>query len=102
MENQVFVELLRKGYEPGKTLFYYRSRNNREVDFVTHHGPKVERLIQVAYSLDSTKTRKREVSALLECGEELKCDNLSIVTFSGKETITSAVPITVIPITEFE
>ena len=100
LENQVFVELLRKGYVPGQTLFYYRSRNNREVDFVTRKGPKVERLIQVSYSLDSAKTRKREISALVECGDELKCDDLSIVTFSEKETLTDPIPITVIPITE--
>ena len=100
LENQVFVELLRKGYVPGQTLFYYRSRNNREVDFVTRKGPKVERLIQVSYSLDSAKTRKRETNALVECGDELKCDDLSIVTFSEKETITAPIPVKVIPITE--
>ncbi len=101
LENQVFVELLRKGYEPGKTLFYYRSRNNREVDFVTRRGPKVERLIQVSYSLDSAKTRKREVDALVECGEELHCNNLSIVTFSGNEKNDGTNPISVIPVNEF-
>lgn len=100
LENQVFVELLRKGYIPGQTLFYYRSCNNREVDFVTRRGAKVERLMQVSYSLDSAKTRKREVNALVECGEELGCSNLCIVTFSGKETITTPVSIPVIPATE--
>ncbi len=101
LENQVFVELLRKGYEPGKTLFYYRSRNNREVDFVTRRGPKVECLIQVSYSLDSAKTRKREVDALVECGEELQCNNLSIVTFSENKKIDGTNPISVIPVNEF-
>lgn len=101
LENQVFVELLRKGYEPGKTLFYYRSRNNREVDFVTRRGPKVECLIQVSYSLDSAKTRKRELDALVECGEELQCDNLSIVTFSENKKIDGTNPISVIPVNEF-
>lgn len=100
LENQVFVGLLRQGYVPGQTLFYYRSRNNREVDFVTRRGPKVEQLIQVSYNLDSAKTRKREVDALVECGEELNCRNLCIVTFSGKETITAPVPISVISASE--
>lgn len=100
LENQVFVDLLRQGYVPGQTLFYYRSRNNREVDFVTRRGPKVEQLIQVSYNLDSAKTRKREVDALVECGEELNCRNLCIVTFSGKETITAPVPISVISASE--
>lgn len=101
LENQVFVELLRRGYESGKTLFYYRSRRGREVDFVTRRGPNVERLIQVSYSLDSAKTRKREVDALVECGDELHCENLCIVTFSGKETIEGCSPISVIPVGEF-
>ncbi len=101
LENQVFVELLRKGYIPGKTLFYYHSRNKREVDFVTRCGTKVERLIQVCYSLNSTKTRNREVKALVECGEELNCNNLSIVTFSEKSTIAAPTPISVIPIIAF-
>ena len=100
LENQVFVDLLRQGYVPGQTLFYYRSRNNREVDFVTRRGPKVEQLIQVSYNLDSAKTRKREVDALVECGEELNCRNLCIVTFSGKGTITAPVPISVISASE--
>ena len=42
LENQVFVELLRRGYIPGKTLFYYRTRNDKEIDFVTRKGSKVE------------------------------------------------------------
>jgi len=46
------------------------------------------------------KTRKREAGALVECGEELKCDDLCIVTFSEKEKIDGANPISVIPITE--
>lgn len=40
LENQVFVELLRRGYIPGKTLFYYRTRNDKEIDFVTRKAQK--------------------------------------------------------------
>lgn len=35
LENKVFVELLRRGYIPGQTLFYNRTRNDKEIDFVT-------------------------------------------------------------------
>jgi hypothetical protein len=42
LENQVFVELMRRGYEPGNTLFYYRTRNDKEIDFVARRGTKVE------------------------------------------------------------
>lgn len=87
LENQVFVELLRRGYIPGQTLFYYRTRNDKEIDFVTRKGAKVEQLIQVCYDMTSEKTRKRELDALAEAAEELHCDNLLIITNSQEEKI---------------
>ena len=80
LENEVFIELLRQGFQTESYLFYYRSRNDREVDFVTRHGAHIHQLIQVCYDMSSPKTEKREVTSLIECGEELKCDNLIIVT----------------------
>lgn len=85
LENQVFVELLRRGYIPGQTLFYYRTRNDKEVDFVTRKGAKVEQLIQVCYDMTSEKTRKRELDALVEAAEELHCDNLVVITNDQQE-----------------
>lgn len=85
LENQVFVELLRRGYIPGQTLFYYRTRNDKEVDFVTRKGAKVEQLIQVCYDMTSEKTRKRELDALVEAAEELLCDNLVVITNAQQE-----------------
>lgn len=87
LENQVFVELLRRGYIPGQTLFYYRTRNDKEIDFVTRKGARVEQLIQVCYDMTSEKTRKRELDALTEAAEELHCDNLLVITNSKKEHI---------------
>lgn len=80
LENEVFIELLRQGFQTESSLFYYRSRNDREVDFVTRHGAHIHQLIQVCYDMSSPKAEKREVTSLIECGEELKCDNLIIVT----------------------
>lgn len=87
LENQVFVELLRRGYIPGQTLFYYRTRNDKEIDFVTRKGTKVEQLIQVCYDMTSEKTRKRELDALVEASGELHCDNLLVITNSQEEQI---------------
>ncbi len=101
LENQVFVELIRRGYDPERSLFYYRSRNDKEVDFVLRTGSKVERLIQVCYDISNTKTEKREVDSIIECAEELHCQNLCIVTFNEKRTIEKKdMKIEVIPITE--
>lgn len=87
LENQVFVELIRRGYNTDKTIFYYRSRNDKEVDFVLRNGTHITQLVQVCYDLGSPKTEKREVDALLECAGELNCDNLLIVTNAEQRTI---------------
>ncbi|MBQ7427018.1 MAG: ATP-binding protein [Prevotella sp.] len=102
MENQVFIELIRRGYDTDKTMFYYRSRNDKEVDFVLRKGPHVERLVQVCYDMSSPKTEKREVDSLVECAGELKCDNLVIVTNNDERTIEKdGYKINVIPISKF-
>jgi predicted AAA+ superfamily ATPase len=102
LENQVFIELVRRGYDTEKTMFYYRSRNDKEVDFVLRQGAHIERLVQVCYDMSSPKTEKREVDALVECAGELKCDNLTIVTYAGERTIErDGYQITVVPIAKF-
>ena len=87
LENQVFIELLRRGYVPGKTLFYYRTRNDKEIDFVTRIGSKVEQLIQVCYDMSSERTRKRELDALVEAAEELRCNNCVVITKAYNEQV---------------
>ncbi len=87
LENEVFLELRRRGYDEEKSLFYYRSRNDKEVDFVTRRGPQVEQLIQVCYDISSERILKRELSALVECAGELHCDNLLLVTFDREDMI---------------
>ena len=82
----VFVELIRRGYDTEKSLFYYRSRNDKEVDFVVRSGHVVERLVQVCYDMTSAKAAKREINSLIECAGELKCHNLCIVTM-GEECV---------------
>ena len=87
LENQVFVELLRQGYDTDKTMFYYRSRNDKEVDFVLRKGTHIEQLVQVCYDMSNAKTEKREVDSLLECAAELNCSNLVIVTNNEERVI---------------
>ena len=87
LENQVFVELLRQGYDTDKTMFYYRSRNDKEVDFVLRKGTHIEQLVQVCYDMSNAKTEKREVDSLIECAVELNCRNLVIVTNNEERCI---------------
>ena len=102
LENQVFIELVRRGYDVEKTMFYYRSRNDKEVDFVLRKGTQIERLVQVCYDMSNPKTEKREVDSIVECAGELKCSNLVIVTNNDKRTIEKDdYRIDVVPISEF-
>ena len=87
LENMVFIELLRRGYDLKKSLFYYRTSNDKEVDFVTRNGRKVTSLIQVSYDISKTKTREREFDALVKASEELKCDNLLIITWDQEDSV---------------
>ena len=101
LENQVFVELMRRGFDTEKTMFYYRSRNDKEVDFVLRKGTHIERLVQVCYDMSSPKTEKREVESLIECAGELKCRNLVIVTNDDERIIEkNGYKINVVPISK--
>jgi len=59
-ENIVAIELLRNGFD----LFYWKARNQDEVDFVIKKGTKVTQLIQVCYEMENTDVKQREVKAL--------------------------------------
>lgn len=79
MENVVFLELTRK-LTPLQELSYWKNVQHQEVDFVVKEGTIISKLIQVCYDLGDTKTREREIRALLRAGKELKCKNLAIIT----------------------
>ncbi len=85
LENLVFVELLRRGYKTQLDLFYYRTRNDREIDFVLRKGHQIEQLVQVCYDINQPKTLKRELDALVEASMELNCQNLLLLTWDKKE-----------------
>ena len=102
LENQVFIELLRNGYDSDKTMFYYRSRNDKEVDFVLRKGAHIEQLVQVCYDMSSPKTEKREVDSLTECAGELNCRQLVIVTNNEERIIEKdGFKIDVVPVAEW-
>jgi hypothetical protein len=87
LENLVFTELVKNGFEPNRDLFYYKTRNDREVDFVLREGSKVAELVQVAYEVDTPDIEKRELKALIEAGLELQVSTLTIITWNEKKTV---------------
>lgn len=82
IENLVFIELRRQE----KAVYYYKSADGKEVDFIILKNNKVIELLQVSYSLEDIKTKEREISALLKASKELKCNNLKIITYDTEKT----------------
>ena len=83
MENTVFLELRRRN----KEVFYFKTQDGREVDFVVREDGKIVELIQVSYSIDDASTWERELKGLVKASKELRCENLMIITWDreGKE-----------------
>jgi predicted AAA+ superfamily ATPase len=87
MENLVFTELVKKGAEPNRDLFYYKTRNDKEVDFVIRNGYKTSELIQVCYDLRNPDVEQREIKALFEAKDELGAEKLTVLTWDEKKQI---------------
>ena len=84
LENLVFVELKRRDED----IYYYKTKNNLEVDFLLKKGRKVKQLIQVSQNLKEAKTKEREVKGLTTALKELKLKQGLILTEDEEETIT--------------
>jgi predicted AAA+ superfamily ATPase len=79
-ENCVAAHLKRKEINREIELYYWRNQQGEEVDFIIKKGAKITELIQACYSLETKKTRDREVRALLNAGKELGCTKMTIIT----------------------
>jgi predicted AAA+ superfamily ATPase len=83
LENLVFLELRRKFQE----IYYYKTTNNLEVDFLVKSGKNDLLLIQIADNLDNEKTRSRELNALIKAMDELRLKTALILTEDTEEEI---------------
>ncbi len=102
LENLVFTELLRRNFIVGQTVFYYKTKNDKEIDFVCRKNHKVTQLLQVCFDISNEKTRKREISALLEAADELSCNNVKIISFEQEFSLTGkSLQIDVVPISKW-
>ena len=98
LENLVFTALRRVHPD----IFYYKTRNGKEVDFIVPVRGRPELLVQVCESLVNPRTRKREQAALEEAMGELGIERATIVTRNDDERIkVGAGAITVVPAWRF-
>lgn len=81
MENMVAVELVRTRNLSDTSINYWKNHAQKEVDFVLRRGIKVLKLIQVTYASDKNGINEREVKNLLLASEELRCNNLLVITW---------------------
>jgi len=88
MENAVFLELLRRiNTLPLMEIYYFKTEDANEVDFVVKEGLKINELIQVSYSIDELETRQRELKSLIKASDNLQCENLVVINwdYEGEE-----------------
>lgn len=84
LENIVFTELLRRYH---KNVYFYKTKNNLEVDFIVQHQQKITLLIQVCFQLEDEATKKREITALLKAMEETGLKQGLILTNEHQEEL---------------
>jgi len=78
-ENLVAVALKKEELAGRISVFYWKSPQNEEVDFVVKDGPQVTQLIQVCTDISNPKTLKREMRALIKASQALRCEELLLL-----------------------
>lgn len=81
LENLIFIELKRRGKE-----VYYHNKN-QECDFLIKEGNQIKEALQVTYTMPNDKTRKREISGLLDAMETYNLSSGLIITADNEEDL---------------
>lgn len=88
LENIVFIELMRRCAPQFLDIYYYKPTSRaKEVDFVICNQNKAIELIQVAFDISSPKAYQRETSSLIKASRELKCDQLTLISFNDTKEV---------------
>ncbi len=100
-ENIVFLELKRRIKET-EDICYWKDSAGFEIDFVIKSGNDAKELIQVAYDVESEKTRNREIGAIVRSAKEFGLKEGIIITSGLKGiTTTDGIKIKMIPFDEW-
>ena len=78
LETIVFLELLRRGYK----IYYYKTTQGWECDFVLEKEQQITALIQVTLSLKEKNTRQRELRPFAKTIEELGLSDVKCIVIS--------------------
>jgi len=79
-ESAVAVALKKQELNRQAEVYFWKSPQQEEVDFVVKRGPEIEALIQVCWELRAPTTKERQVRGLLKASRDLRCGNLLVLT----------------------
>ena len=82
LETVVFLELLRRGYK----IYYYKTSNGLECDFIIEEKNRITQLIQVTSSLKDEKTKKRELRVFSKTIEDLQLKDVEFLVIHENNT----------------
>lgn len=89
-ENIVFLHLKRKtAVNSNLEIYYCKDARHNEADFVVKEKTTIKEIIQVCWSIDDSKTKKREIDSLIKAMSNLKIENGLIITedYEGEEFV---------------
>ncbi len=87
LENIVYLELLRRRTDDDAEIYYYKDQTN-DIDFCRVRHGRIVQFIQVAYTIEGLKTRRREIAPLFSAAKKTGCGSLLLVTDHERETIS--------------
>ena len=82
LETVVLLELLRRGYK----VYYYKTTNGLECDFLVEKENMITQLIQVTFSLKDEKTRTRELRVFSKTIEDLQLIDVELIVIHEDNT----------------
>jgi hypothetical protein len=93
LENAVFLEFKRKGYE-----LYYHRENQSECDFLIAQSGSIVKAIQVCYDMSDSDTKKREIKGLIDACQRFALTSGTIITYDSEESFEqNGIQIEIIP-----
>lgn len=101
LETIVYLELRRRIKTEEEDIYYFDG-GNTEADFVVCNGNRAVGIYQVAYEIETSRTRRREINGALAAARSTRCGNVYLLTDHQSETLVEGgVTIKVMPVWEW-